>query len=757
MNQLPSFARPSDMNDEDFAPSQIDFDKLLAAARRQWRVVALCVILGLVGGGAYLITAVPRYTASTSILIDRSNGQIVQQLSTINGSIDDEASILSQVELFKSEAIGLAAVDKLKLQDNAQFMAEGQSLLAPVRAAIQELLQTIGMSNASTDALMDPQEKARRSALAILLDKLDVTRAGRSYVLEASFTSTSPALSASVISAVAEAYLNDKLDAKYEATRRAGSWLQDRIEELRQQSLTSDMAVQRFRAENGLVQAGGKLVSDQQLAELNSALIVARADTARAQARYDRIQQIIASGQSDALVTDALDSSVINTLREKYLDASKREADISKRLGKDHIQAIRLRQEMGEYQRLMFDELGRIAESYQSELEVARSRERNITEGVSNATSVSVTANETQVQLRELERASETYKNLYQTFLTRYQEAIQGQSFPVTEARVISKAVPPSQPSSPKKVLVLALSFLLGGALGTGIGAFREFRDRFFRTGDQIRDVLGLEFLGAIPLVKSISVAKTDLPSRKDIDFRRSITRQIVDHPLSSFAESLRAARIAIDVRIPKKGKVVGIVSTLPSEGKSTVSVNLAQLLAQAGKTILIDADLRNPGATRATAQHAQAGLLEVLLDGRPYQELLLHDDKTGLDFLPAVVLRRVTHSADLLSSAKMGELLASLAQEYDYILLDLPPIGPVVDARAAARRIDGFLVVVEWGKTARKVVRDTILADPLVAEKCLGALLNKVDTDRMKFYRDYGSSEYYQGRYSSYYVDDSK
>lgn len=743
------------MNDEELQVSQLDFDKLIAAARRQWRVVAFCILVAVVFGAAYLVTAIPRFTASTSILIDRGNSEIVQQLSSFGGMIDDEASVLSQVELLKSEAIGLAAVDKLRLGENAEFMASGQSALTPIRAAIQRLLQTVGMSSGGEEQLLDQRERARRAALDILSSNLNVSRVGRSYVLEASFTSTSPGLSAWVISAVAEAYLNDKLNAKYDATRRAGAWLQERIEELRQQSLASDMAVQRFRAEHGLVQADGKLVSDQQLAELNSALIVARADTARAQARYDRIQEIIASGQSDALVTDALDSSVINTLREKYLDASKREAEIAKRLGSDHIQAIRLRQEMAEYQRLMFGELRRIAESYQSELEVARSRERNITEGVARATDVSVVANETQVQLRELERTSETYKNLYQTFLTRYQEATQGQSFPVTEARVISKAVPPALPSSPKKALVLALSILLGGAIGTGVGAFREFRDRFFRTGEQIRDVLGLEFLGAIPLVKAITVGKKATVAKNEIDFRRSITRQVVDHPLSSFAEALRAARIAIDVRVSKKGKIIGVVSTLPSEGKSTVSVNLAQILAQGGKTLLIDADLRNPGATRSIAQHAEAGLLEVLLEDRRYKDVILHDDTTGLDLLPAVVRRRVTHSADLLSSPKMSDLLHQAMQDYDYVLLDLPPVGPVVDARAVARKIDGFVVVIEWGKTARKVVRDTLMADPLIAEKSLGVVLNKVDTERMKFYRDYGSSEYYQGRYSSYYVDD--
>lgn len=757
MNQHPTFARTAESHDDDPQVPSLDFEQILAIARRQWRLVFLFILTFLVLGVVYLITAVPKFTATAGILIDRGNSEIVQQLSSFGGMIDDEASVLSQVELLKSDTIGLNAVDKRRLYDNAEFMASGNSVVGFIRAGIRNVLQLIGAAYTGDEQFQDPQERLRRSALGILQNGLSISRVGRSYVLEVSFTSTSPQLSADVVAAIADAYLTDKLDAKYDATRRAGEWLQDRIEELRQKSLASDLAVQRFRAEHNLLQAGGKLISEQQLAELNSALIVARADTARAQARYDRIREILASGQTDAIVTDVLDSSVINTLREKYLDSSKRESEISKRLGKDHIQAIRLRQEMAEYQRLMFGELGRIAESYQSELEVARSRERNITSGVAEATQVSSAANETQVQLRELERTSEAYKNLYQTFLTRYQEATQGQSFPVTEARVISRAVPPTQPSQPKTPLVMALFFVMGAALGCGVAAFREFRDRFFRTGDQVRDALGLEFIGSVPLVDAPAANGSGQVERNEIDPRRKITRQVVLNPLSSFAETLRAARIAVDLSVPKKSKIIGVVSTLPGEGKSTVSINLAQSLAQSGQTVLIDADLRNPGATRAIGQHANEGLLEVLLEGKSYSDLLLHDNETGLDFLPAVVRRRVTHSADLLSSPQMAELFAELGRKYEYVVVDLPPLGPVVDARAVARRLDGFLMIIEWGKTARKAVRDVFTADRAVADKCIGAILNKVDTDQMKLYQAYGSSEYYRGRYSSYYVDDRK
>lgn len=346
---------------------------------------------------------------------------------------------------------------------------------------------------------------------------------------------------------------------------------------------------------------------------------------------------------------------------------------------------------------------------------------------------------------------------MYQTFLQRYQEAMQQQSFPVTEARVISKAMPPYMPSKPNKPMILVLFMVMGAAAGGGIAIFREFRDRFFRTGDQVRDVLGLEFLGNTPLIPNQPTTEAQENGHPGLTRPTSVARYAVDHPLSSFAETLRSTRLAIDLGIPAKtgARIVGVVSSLPSEGKSTISINLAQLLAgQGARVLLLDADIRNPGATRAMARHAAEGLLEVLLEGRSVQDVLLRDEKTYLAFLPTVVKQRVPHSSELLTSAQMHKLLAEASSAFDYIIVDLPPLGPVVDARAMAGRIDGFIFVTEWGKTARRAVRNTVENEVHIRKKCLGVILNKVDTEKLKLYRAYGSSEYYHSRYTRYYHD---
>ncbi len=214
-----------------------------------------------------------------------------------------------------------------------------------------------------------------------------------------------------------------------------------------------------------------------------------------------------------------------------------------------------------------------------------------------------------------------------------------------------------------------------------------------------------------------------------------SISNHVIDHPLSSFAETMRSAKIAADLAIgDRQPKVIGVVSTLPGEGKTTVSANFAELLASQGaRTLLIDADLRNPGLTRALARHADAGLLEAVLNGKSLKELVVVNPTSRLAFLPMVSKHSIPHSSELLMSPAMEQLLKAAGASFDYIVVDLPPINPVVDARAFAARVDAFIFVVEWGRTSRKVARTTSRSEPQIFSKCLGVILNKADQEKIE------------------------
>ncbi len=310
----------ADIDKSGFTADFIDIDAVLATVRRQWRVVLAAVAIAGTIGLAYAATSVPIYSASATLLIDRNNSQVVEQLSTIGGVVEDEASILSQVEVLQSETIGIAVVDSLNLTENQEFRANRASLLSSIFGTIRSLVNVSQWFSPAKEAVID-DGTLKRALSDRLLDGLSVKRIGRTYALELTYNSTSPVLAAQIVNAVASAYLVDKLNSKYEATKRASDWLSDRIAELRQRALDTDLAVQKFRAEHGLIETGNNgLLSDQQLAESNSALILAQSETARSRARVQRIEHILATDDVDAVVTDILESSVANDLRKKYLD-----------------------------------------------------------------------------------------------------------------------------------------------------------------------------------------------------------------------------------------------------------------------------------------------------------------------------------------------------------------------------------------------------------------------------------------------------
>ena len=196
------------------------------------------------------------------------------------------------------------------------------------------------------------------------------------------------------------------------------------------------------------------------------------------------------------------------------------------------------------------------------------------------------------------------------------------------------------------------------------------------------------------------------------------------------------------------RARVVGIVSALPREGKSTVSANLAYLIAQTGsQVLLIDADLRMSSLTRLIAPAAEQGLLSVLDGGMALSDAIWRDPLTGLEFLPSPTRGRNADTNEIVASSAMERLLAAAREQYDYVIVDLPPLAPVVDAKAIARFLDAFVLVIHWGETSLDILVETLGNAEIIHEKLLGALLNRANLASMT------RAEGYKGRsYNSYY-----
>ena len=800
-----------DRPEESFAISEV-VEQLSGFLRRQFPIFVFIVACSLALGLVYLFTTPPSFTSHAMLLIDSSKLHVLQQQEAPIGNVPiDTAQVETQVEILKSENIGLAVVKDLKLADDPEFVGKGTGLIGWITGLF-------------SSPSLQPEGTSVRAALGSFLARRSVSRVARTYVLDIGFTSLNAARSAEIANAVADAYIVDQLEAKYQTTRRASSWLQDRIKELRQQASDADRAVLAYKEKNNIVSVGGstaggpRLLGEQQVEDMNTQLGQARASAEETKARLERITAVmkkdIPDATVDATVTDSLHSEVINRLRNQYLDLAAKEAIWSARYGANHLATVNLRTQMTELRRSILDELGRIAESYKSDYEIAKARVDGLEQNLKGLVANSQVINRDRLGLRDLESSAQVYHTLYDNFLQRYMEAIQQQSFPITEARVISAAAAPDHKSGPLTLPVLGVAGFIGIMLSFGAAVMREAIDQVFRTSRQIESALQVNCLAVLPrlgpatgspwlghgaaawlggglsavqpkpdetgqdkdaqdagllkmsnLITSVLSREATkkagthahgLASGRKLNFSKtSFLRQVVHEPLSGFAEAFRSIKIAADIGgLNRNHKVIGITSTVPGEGKSTVSSNLAELIAHSGKrVILLDGDLRNPTLTRAMAPDAKVGLLEVLNNHVTLNDAIYVDDETGLSFLPSLVKSRLAHTNEVLASEAFKRFVESLRDSYDYIIVDLSPLAPVVDVRATTKIVDSYIYVVEWGKTRKNLVQQQLLGAPELCELLLGVVLNKADIRVMGRYTDYYGSYYhkaYYGRYGS-------
>jgi polysaccharide biosynthesis transport protein len=728
----------------------------LAFLRRQYSVLIFCALLVFALGYIYLRVTPAQYTAHATMVIDTRKGQFFQTQSILADAPNDSAQVESQVQIVKSETVAVSVIKDLHLTEVPEFVGSDRSGFDIVR----------GFFGATPPPQRSEFELMRR-AVDVFEKDLEASRVGLSYVLDISFTSNDSDRAAQIANAVADAYIVDQLDAKFQANRRASNWLQDRVSGLRDQATAAENAVVAFKQENNIIAAGGKLMNEQQVSDLNAQLVLARSHTQEAKARLDRIQAVIRaetpSTSFDATVSDALNNPIITKLRQQYLELVNREAEWSKRFGRDHLAVVNLRNQIHEIRDSIFDELRRYAETYKSDYEIAKQREESLENDLASAVTKSQTTNRAQVTLRELESSAQSFRSLHDNFLQRYMESVQQQSFPITEARVISRATRPLEKSRPKTVLVFALVCIGGIGLGAGVGFIREVMDRVFRTTNQVEVALNAPCVALVPLVDDTSTESSDDEEAfasiglKSISHDGSVCWMVAEQPLSRFAEAIRSVKLAVDLNGANKGhKVIGFTSALPNEGKSTLAAALSQLVAQVGgKVIVVDCDLRNPTLSRTLAPQATLGLIDVVAGDQSLEDTIWRDGPQGMAFLPAVSRSRVFHTSEVLASAPTKKLFDDLRQSYDYVVVDLPPLAPLIDVRATPHLIDGYFLVIEWGRTKIDVVQHALNTAPLVYEGLLGTILNKANMEFMGRYEGHRSKYYYNKHFARYgYTD---
>jgi succinoglycan biosynthesis transport protein ExoP len=785
--------------------------------RRQLFPLVCMLLFSLVVGIAYIWISEPRYTSRATLIIGAPKVQFFQSQSPAAGdSAMSSATVDTQIEILNSDDIALSVIKELRLDEDPDFISPRPGIRGTITTfatnAISAALHAVVPLKPQTPIEAPPEYRA----LQTFHQRLKVKRVGGTYAIDINFESHDPFRGAQVANAIADAYELNAFQAKYQITDRAAKWLQDRLQELREQASNSERTVVDYETANNIVDTGGRLMNEQQLAEFNSELIHARAATAEAKARLDRVEEIVASGNVDpdaattATVADTLHNEVINSLRTQYLERERRAEELSARVGARHMAVVTLRSQMNDLRHSIFEELKRTAESYKSDFAIAKAREESLQQSLNSMASQSHATDEARITLRNLKSSAQTSRDLYDNFLQRYLQSVQQQSS--LDSRLITHARPSRTPIWPKRLLIMALASLGGLIFGAAAGMLRDISDRVFRTSKQINDHLQANCIAVIPRVGAVQPSLELSPKDKDlrptlrsgvaresqllpsmpkfllspfIEARRTliaipqklmltapphprrrrrrtlrrdqtVSWMVANAPFSRFSESIRAVKIAADSIIVRANKTIGITSSLPNEGKSTVALSLAAVISQGGgRAVVVDCDLRNPALSLMLAADAKTGLLEVIAGKAAVEDVLWREPVTGVSFLPTVLTSRVAHSSDILASTNMRTFFDQMREMYDYVIVDLPPLAPVVDVRVMTPLIDSFLFVVEWGHTKIGVAQLALTNARGVCDNLLGVVLNKADMKTFARYANDQTNYYINSYYSRYgYTD---
>lgn len=786
------------------AGETLNLRRLLAAARRQRWAFVLWVLIALAAGIAYLVTTPPTFFTGSTVLLAGNVNRAIEEMSSVESTTNTENELESAQEVIRSQQIALAVTDALQLHHNESYLnppVSGASKLidaikSVVRAPIAFLRPDMPVPAPEAEADSDATQ---RSAVALdLRENIQISRIGRSSAFFIGFASHDPVIATKIADAYAKAYVADLLNANFEATEQTTEWLQVRLNNLQDSAQQAAMAAERFRTENGLMSSRGALMTEENVGQLNADLAEAVADLARSRALMDTYDEVLKQGPNALIDADGLRFTLpgddrLQLMQEELSTLIRRLAEVERNATSDQIEASALRSKIDQLLKTLFAEMGRLAEAARGEFAVADARVAALRDSLGLAVDTNSAASEAQVELRALEQRALTLSMLYQTFLTRFQEMDQQKTFPISNVRILSAAVMPKAPNAPRTSRVLALMLVMGLMAGFVTAIVREWRDRFLRTGEDVQAETGSKFLGYLPLVpqdgasgdaahaaavrtKPAGALSWLLPrrtaqARQELQFRhkrraapmppesnlpqdaRSLA-YVAENPRSLFAETVRNIRFASDVRMgDRSGRIIGVTSVLPGEGKSTIAANLATMMAAFDDPVLlIDADPRNPGLSRSLRMTGRPGLVEALMGKADWRSLIQVQKDTGVHLLTCETPKLMSYSSELLGSATMRALLADLRQEFPTIILDLAPLGPVVDARVLVPMVDQVVLVAEWGMTPKELLRATLNSEAVLAEKLLGVVLNKVDMVALRDYVPRVSNESYYLDYGDYF-----
>ncbi len=646
----------------------IDLRDLGAILRRQRRWILWPVVVCTIGALLVALAMPARYKATAQILLDLQGLRVLQgDLTPRDQSGEAQlAEAESQLSVVSSGNVLKAVVEREKLKDDPEFGAAPTGLLSSILGQFT--------SSGSEDRAL--------KALQILRRRLETGQPNKSFVIDLSAWSVSPAKAARLANAVAAAYLDQDLMSKNDAAKRTDAALVSRLAELQERVSRSAHLVEDYKAQNKIVAAGGQLVNEQQLSEVNNQLVLARTATAEQGARYEDIQRLMQNHAEPDAIAEVIHSPSITALRSRYAEAKQKEANASAILGPRHPTVQAAAAEVEQSRRRVDEEVSRIARTALSDYNRARSNEDKLERNLDALKAGALITNDSLVRLRELERQAESDRAIYNAFLNRAKEVAEQVGVENSNSRIITPAVPPASQSGPPRMLIVAGSCLIGLIGGIGLALLREQFDPAILSERELVSELGLRILAVLPNSTGTASPVFAAESRQAAAMHRLLNE-------------LRSTSRA------DGGNLVLVMSPDNSDVRSVIALNLAICAGADGdRVLLVNDDPHHhrfmTGASRVVrTPWDQVEVLRVPLDG-----------------------------SDLQAADELCDAIAARNHRYDLIVIDCSLRSSDPAVRIFASFVDDIVMVVQSGYTSREGLRAGIDVLGSTQTKLAGAVL---------------------------------
>jgi polysaccharide biosynthesis transport protein len=723
--------------------------------KRRWTIASITMIIVV----AVMISTLrqkPIYRSSTVLQIDRESPNILSfQGFVAEMNPYDNAYLETAYQVLQSRSLAYRVIQKLNLEDSPELSSNPQSS--------DSWLSVLWPSNQKKAAPPTPEEQMsprHSGAIDAFVSHTRITPVRRSQLVEISYESTDPALSARVPNTIAANYIEMNLEAKWEATQKASEWLSQQLVGLKAKLEKSEEDLQRYAKDNSILFVDDKQnMNSQKLQQLQEEATKAQAELIQKESIYNQVR----SGNI-ASAPGIFENKLYQDLTLKLSDLRQQYTELSATFAPEYPRLKRLKAQIDEVAATLDRERNAFSQRVTDEYRAAANRSRLLEQAVAQQTRDFNQVAEKSIQYNILKREADTNKQLYDGLLQRLKEASVSAGLRASNVRVVDQAEVPRSPSKPRKLVNLALSLIVGLTLGLGLAFVQEYFDNTLKSSEDVQRYLHLPTLGVIPannpttqkrltyggygrVNKSLLTAAQDNGQASSVGLSGDLIKRGSNSPIAEAYRSLRTSVLLSSSGRPPR--VILVTSGQPGEGKTTTAVNLAIALAQLGGPVLIiDSDMRRPRVGALLKLESSAAGLSTFLTGSYSLDQVTHP--TSIVNLHAITSGPIPpNPAELLSSGMMQQLLAEAPTKFDYVVLDSPPVLHVSDSRILAAQVEATVLVAHGAVTPREAVKQAREQLLQVNGNIIGVLLNNVDLSAAGY-------SYYNKYYGHGYASDA-